>query len=342
MLRTRLTQLLGIEHPVLCAGMAGNSSVDLTVAVSEAGGLGILGASGASPEGVRDQIEQVRARTDRPFAINFLLYGPNAARKRAQVHAALEARVPLLSTAWGAMGEVEEVAKAATAASVPLMHMVQTSADAAAAVRAGASIVIAQGGEGGGHVGEVSTMPIVPTAVDAIARAQPELPSDRRPPVVAAGGIADGRGLAAALALGADGVLMGTRFLATPEANLPDGAKEAILAASGADTISNTIRDALTNREFLEAGALCRVIRTPAIERWLGREAEIAAMTQTQRDAVRDAWTDARLAGRFDEIPLLAGQDCGLIHEILPAAEVVRRTVAEAEAILARLQTYVA
>jgi NAD(P)H-dependent flavin oxidoreductase YrpB (nitropropane dioxygenase family) len=342
MLRTRLTQLLGIEHPVLCAGMAGSSNVDLTVAVSEAGGLGILGASGSSPDRLREQVAQIRSRTDRPFGVNFLLYSPDASVKRERVHAALEARVPLLSTAWGSIAEVEEIARAATAAGVPLMHMVQTSVDAAAAARAGAAIIVAQGGEGGGHVGEVSSMPIIPASVDAIARALPDVSEARRPPVVAAGGIADGRGLAAALALGAEGIIMGTRFLVTPEANVADGAKAAICAASEADTVSNTIRDAIASRDFFKAGALCRVIRNPAIERWLGRDAEVEAMTPEQRAAVRETWAEALRAGRFDETPILAGQDCGLIHEILPAAEIVRRTVAEAEAILSRLPSFVA
>jgi NAD(P)H-dependent flavin oxidoreductase YrpB (nitropropane dioxygenase family) len=333
MLTTRVCDVLGIEHPVILGGMGSATNVDLVVAVSEAGGLGVLGATGLSPDQIRDSAAQIRARTSRPFGLNLLI----AFTTGEQLDACLQARVPVLSTAWG---DPAAYAARAQEAGVTWMHMVQTAAQAAEAARLGAAVVVAQGHEGGGHVGEVSTLPLVPAAVDAIAAALPGVPQEQRPPVVAAGGIADGRGLAAALALGAAGVLLGTRFLATHEAPIPDAAKRAICAASEADTVFTPVVDLVQRPGWLEIGAQCRALRTPGVMEWVGREAELRQLPEEERHAIGARWSQARQEGDTDAMAILAGEDSGLIHEVLPAGEVVRRVVAEAEDVLRALRRY--
>lgn len=340
MLRTRITDLFRIEHPIILAGMSGNSDVDLVVAVSEAGGLGILGASGWSPDVVAAKVAAVRARTRRPFGVNRLLVDPDPSARAERMRAlllALEGGASVLSTAWGTPQELSEIGRAASDAGIPLMHMVTTATGAVEAALAGATVIVAQGHEGGGHVGSVATMAIVPSAVDALARS---LAEERRPPIVAAGGIADGRGLAAALALGAEGVLVGTRFLVTPEANLSAAAKAAMAAATESDTMSSRIYDLVRGPHWVEAGAYCRTIRSRALESWIGREDDLAAMDRPARDELADRWRTALDAGQLDDAAILAGQACGLIHGLLPAGEVVRRIAADAEAVLGRLRRF--
>ncbi|MDQ3703104.1 MAG: nitronate monooxygenase [Chloroflexota bacterium] len=328
MLRTRITDLLGIEHPVLSGGMGSSTSADLVVAVSEAGGLGILGATHLSSQAIREQVAAIRSRTRRPFGVNLLI----AFTDTAQLEACLEARVPVLSTAWG---DPVTHARRAREAGVPLVHMVPTAAQAGNAARAGVTAVIAQGQEGGGHVGTVSSLPLLPAAVAAVAAAT--APGAAPPPVIAAGGIADGRGLVAALALGAEGVLLGTRFLATLEAPVPTAAKAAICAASEADTVYTPIPDLVRRPGWLAIGAQSRAIRNQAIASWLGRETELAALDAGGLQRIAAQWEEAQARDDVEGMVILAGQDCGLIHEVLPAGEVVRRVVAEAEAVLRRL-----
>jgi len=325
MIKTRLTERLDIDHPIVLGGMGTATNVDLVVAVCEAGGLGILGVTSFSPDQIAQASAEIRKRTKRPFGLNLLI----AFTSDAQLDACLDARVPVLSTAWG---DPTHHAQRAKQSGVPWMHMVQSAAAAATAAQLGASVVVAQGHEGGGHVGLVSTMPLVPAAVDAIIRAIPN--SSQRPPVVAAGGIADGRGLVAALSLGADGVLLGTRFLATTEAPVPQAAKDAICAASESDTICNTIPDLVSNPRWLEIGALARGLRTLAVMEWVGREKELKALSEEERKQLAARWVEARSQGRIEETSVLAGEDSGLISEVLPAGQVVTRTVAEAEQIL--------
>jgi len=173
-MRTRLTELFGIEHPVVLGGMGSATNADLVVAVSEAGGLGILGASGFSPQELREQIEQIRSRTSKPFGINLLI----PFTTEAQLDAALDARVPVLSTAWG---DPPLHVRRANEAGIPLLHMVQTAAQAAQAARWGAAAIVAQGHEGGGHVGEVGTLPLVPATGARDGSADPPR-RDQTPP----------------------------------------------------------------------------------------------------------------------------------------------------------------
>jgi NAD(P)H-dependent flavin oxidoreductase YrpB (nitropropane dioxygenase family) len=320
-----VTDVLDIDHPVISAGIP-IMNVDLVAAVSNAGALGILGATYLSPEDIHDRVAALRCRTTRPFGLNLLI--PFCTE--GQLDACIEARVPVLSTAWGPPGAA---ATRARAAGIPVVHMVTTAEQAAAAARAGVSVVVAQGHEaGGGLVGTVGSMVLTPAAVDAVRAASAGSPA---PPVVAAGGIADGRGLAAALMLGAEGVLVGTRFLATEEAPVPPAWKSAICASTEVDTVYTRVAN-LVARPTWAPVAPSRVLRTRAVTAWLGREAELEALPPAEREAIAARWVQARAAGRTEDMEVIAGQDCGLIHEVLPAAEVVRRIVEEAEEILGR------
>ncbi len=175
-------------------------------------------------------------------------------------------------------------------------------------------------------------MVITPAVVDAVRAVAP---GSSAPPVVAAGGIADGRGLAAALMLGAEGVLVGTPFLATDEAPVPSAWKSAICASTEVDTVYTRVAN-LVARPTWAPVAPSRVLRTGAVTAWLGREAELDALPPAERETIAARWVQARMEGRTDDMEVIAGQDCGLIHEIFPAAEVVRRIVEEAEQVLGR------
>lgn len=315
LLRTRICDLLGIRHPVVLGGMAGGTSPELVAAVSNAGGLGIMGVSYRSADDIRAQTARIRELTSAPFGLNLLLFAGDA----AALEAVLAERPAVFSCAWPAIDQpLEEVFARAHAAGSLVMHMVSRVDEAVRAARAGADIIVAQGSEGGGHVGVMATMAVVPLVVDAIPRM----------PMLAAGGIADGRGLAAALALGADGVLLGTRFLATQESPLHPNYKQAILDSDGHDTDVTEIPDLITG--IVWPGAFARARRNALIREWAGREWEL----RLRRPAVYQAAVAARAAGDVDRGVLLIGQDAGLIRDIAPAGEVVRRIVREAHEIL--------
>ena len=315
MLRTRLTELLGIEHPVVLGGMGSGTSPALITAVSAAGGLGILGATRQSPNELADEVAAIRSLTDQPFGLNLLLFQET----EQKLEAMLAARPAVMSFAWpwpdydlaGTFALAHDVGS-------KVMHMVDSVPEAERAARAGADIIVAQGGEGGGHVGVMGTLPLVPMVVQAVAPI----------PVLAAGGVADGRGLAASLALGAEGVLLGTRFLATPEAPLPEGLKQAIVRSDGHDTIVSEIPDVAGGQVW--PGAYARSLRNRFIESWIGREGELRRRRAEVIAEVRAAYA----AGDADNASLLIGQTAGLIDAIEPAAELVRRISADAETIL--------
>jgi enoyl-[acyl-carrier protein] reductase II len=314
MLRTRVSDLLAIETPILQAGMSTFTSPELVAAVSNAGGLGILGALLRPVEKLRDDVERIRALTDRPFGVNHVIahLDPDA------LEATFDARVPVLSLAWG---DPAPLVERAHALGIRVVHQVATACDAERAARAGVDVIVAQGTDGGGHVGFVGTMPLLPAAVDAA----------RGVPVVAAGGIADGRGLAAALALGADGVLMGTRFLATPEAPIPDAWRRRIVDADGSDTVRSAAFDRAVGMDW--PGAEVRAVRNLFLGEWAHRPDDAAR----HMAELGPRLTQALAAGDLDVFPPMAGQGCGLIDEVLPAAEVVLRTSVEAQAVLRRI-----
>jgi NAD(P)H-dependent flavin oxidoreductase YrpB (nitropropane dioxygenase family) len=315
MLRTRVCELLGIEHPIVMGGMGTGTSPQLVAAVYSAGGLGILGASRQSAEELARDAEAIRAATDRPFGLNLLLF-----RERpGQYDGLVAARPKVVSTAWSTLEQnlATYVARAHTVGAV-FMHMVSTVAEAKAAARAGVDIIVAQGTEGGGHVGVMGTMPLVPMIVSAVAPI----------PVLAAGGVADGRGLAAALALGAEGVLLGTRFLATDESPIAKGFKQAIVESDGHDTIVTDIPDVANGQVW--PGAYVRVRRNRFIEEWIGRDGEL----RRRRVEVAAPLREAAQAGDPDRGAVMIGQTAGLIDRVEPAADLVRQIARDAEHIL--------
>lgn len=318
MLRTRACELFGIEHPVLLGPMASATGADLAAAVSNAGGLGMIGCAGRSPEWITETARALREKTDRPFGLNLLLFEV----KETAIAAVLAARPHVFSTAWAWPDQrLRDLFSRAHEIGARVVHMVAGAPEALRAVEAGADAIVAQGTEGGGHVGLMGTIALVPQVVRAVAPV----------PVIAAGGIATGEGLAAALALGAEGALIGTRFLATPEAPVADGFKNAVLASDGHNTILTEIPDIARGRVW--PGAFSRVVRNRLIEEWAGREGEL----RSRRSGVGAAMDAAFKAGDASYAPLFIGQDAGLIDTILPAAEIVRRLVADAEAALARV-----
>ena len=316
MIHTRLCDLLGIVHPIVLGGMASGTSVPLVVAVSQAGGFGILGVSGMSAAQIPAQIGAIREATDKPFGVNFLLFRT----EEDAFLAAVEAQPPVVSCAWARPDQDLRVYfQRAHDAGLLVMHMAGEVPEAVRAAEAGADIIVAQGTEGGGHVGWMASLPLVPMIVNAVAPL----------PVLAAGGIADGRGLAAALALGAEGVLLGTRLLATDEAPIHANLKRAIVQSNGHDTVLTEIPDIATGSIW--PGAMARTLRNRFVERWAGRE---WALRQGYRE-VGQAALEARQAGDVDNAPILIGQDAGLIDAVLPVADIIPRMVSEAEEIIA-------
>jgi NAD(P)H-dependent flavin oxidoreductase YrpB (nitropropane dioxygenase family) len=316
MLATRFTERLGVDHPIALGGMGTGTCAALVSAVCNAGGLGVLGKSTLTADGIRREVELIRQQTDRPFGVNFLL----AFVDEERFAAGLEARPAVLSYAWPRPEQdLADYFARSHAVGATVMHMVSTAADGRHAADAGADIIVAQGTEGGGHVGQMASMVLIPQTVSAVP--------DR--PVLAAGGVADGRGLAAALAFGADGVLLGTRFLATPEAPIPQGYKEAIVESDGTDSVLSDVADIISGRDW--PGALNRVRRNRFLETWIGREYEVRRRRVELQAHLRRAWE----AGDADQGSIGAGQVAGLIDGIAPAADLVRVIAAEAEQIIA-------
>jgi enoyl-[acyl-carrier protein] reductase II len=332
---TRLTAAYDVAHPIAQAGMAFvGMTADLAVAVCEAGGLGSLGVGLMPPPALEMTIKAIRAGTDRPFNVNFI----TGLTTREQLDVALDAGVPVVSFHWG--HPPREWIDAAHDAGAKVWEQIGAVDAAKRAVDDGVDLVVAQGEEAGGHCyGGLSTMTLVPLVVDAVAASgAPVL-------VLAAGGIADGRGLAAALMLGADGVWLGTRLVATTESAAHEDYKRRLVAASGTDTV----RTHVFGREMPQFNPM-RVVRNRVVSQWHDRVREIPIDPQTlpvigtftfggqetklrkfsNFVPMRDATT-----GDLDEMPLLAGQGVGLVLDVRPAAEVIERMVAEAAAALA-------
>ena len=324
MVRTRLCDLLGIDHPIIQAGMGiVHPAHALVAAVSNAGGLGSLGATGRSPSELREQIALIRERTSRPFAVNFLVSNFD----EETLAAALEARPAVISFALGDPGDLVRRAHAAGAL---VVHQVHTVAQAIQASGRGVDVLIAQGGEAGGFGQFVGTLPLIPQVVDAV------LPL----PVVAAGGIGDGRGIAAVLLLGAEGVNMGTRFLASAESPIADGWKRAIIAARSEDAVKVEFWNDITRSPTGKAGygTVPRALRTPFLDRWAQQRAEVMQKAEELRNEIQAALSE----GRFHEYMPFAGQSAGLIREVLPVREIIRRLISEAEETLRRAPTLLA
>lgn len=307
-LRTPVCDVLGIELPILQAGMSTYTTPELVAAVSNAGGLGIIGALGRTADELRDEIIKVRELTDRPFGVNHVI----SQQERDSIDVTIELRVPVLSLAWGRAGDL---VRRAHDSGAKVVHQVTTPEEAGQVASDGADVVVAQGTEGGGHVGAMSTLPLVPQVVDMVNTV----------PVLAAGGIADGRGLAAVLMLGAQGALIGTRFLATPEARGRGHSKDVILNALGSQTVASKFFDDVLGLRW--PGAMVRSIRNPLLDRWAQRQQDWTLAA----DQIRPSLEAALAAGDF----VIAGESAGLIHDIVPAGELVARMAREAEELLA-------
>jgi NAD(P)H-dependent flavin oxidoreductase YrpB (nitropropane dioxygenase family) len=317
MIHTRICDLLGIEHPIVLGGMGSATSPKLVSAVSNAGGFGTLGTSGMSGAQLTTAVKAIREATNKPFGINHLLFRID----EAAFAATLEARPQVVAFAWARQDQdLRGFFKRVHDAGSKVMYMAGEVPEALRAVEAGADYIVAQGTEGGGHVGWMATMVIVPMIVTAVAPV----------PVLAAGGIADGRGFAAALALGADGVLLGTKFLAAAESPIHPNLKQAIVDSDGHDTVLTEIADIA--RGHVWPGAMARAKRNAFIERWSGQE---WALRQHQAEAGK-ACIEAARSGDADNAPLLFGQDAGLIDSVKPVAEIMTDLVAGADDILRR------
>ncbi|MDP6692317.1 MAG: nitronate monooxygenase family protein [Alphaproteobacteria bacterium] len=322
MLRTPICDLLQIEHPVFQAGMGWVARADLAAAVSAAGGLGCIGAgSTTDAEELRAEIRSVRAQTDRPFAVDILFAtvaskSDEAVRYTDQVTAMVdvvfEERVPVLISG---LGSPRDAVPRAKELGITVMSVVGAVRHAEKAVADGVDAVIASGSDGGGHVGSIGTAALIPAVVDAV-----------EVPVLAGGGLADGRGLVAALSFGAQGVWMGTRFIATQEARAHDNYKQKI-------TQTNTAGTVVTRAH---SGKTCRLIRNAFTESWLGREAEIEPYPLQGMHVGHPASLKGRIEGDVENGVLPAGQSSGLIAEVPSAGDVVRRIVAEADGVLSK------
>jgi enoyl-[acyl-carrier protein] reductase II len=315
--RTPLTEILGVEHPVMLAGMGGVSYAELVAAVSAAGGFGTMGAAPLPLDGMIGEIARVRELTDLPFGVDLLTAIPGSMVTQVEAIIAGGARAFV-----GALGVPSEVIELCHDHDVLVINMCGTVGHAVRAVEAGCDIVVAQGTEAGGHTGRVATMPLVPQIVDAVGG---------RVPVVAAGGIVDGRGLAAALMLGATGVWIGTRFIATPEANLVSGYREAVLAASESDTV---ISRAYT-------GKTLRTIRNDYTDHFEAHPDQLQPFPAQIGRSIGDG--AMHLGGGPDTTGIdpakeiyAAGQGAGAITEVVGAGDLVRSIVADAEACLRR------
>jgi enoyl-[acyl-carrier protein] reductase II len=314
-LHTQVCELLGIEFPVIQAGMGLCTTAELVAAVSNAGGLGSLGAGMWSPEDLRKQLAWTHELTQRPFAVN---YGVPMLNEEAFA-LTLAAKPSLISFA---LSEPGDFVKRAHDAGSLVMHQVTTVQQARQAAERSVDVIVAQGSEAGAFGGTVAGLPLIPQVVDAVSPI----------PVVAAGGIADGRGLAAALVLGAQGINIGTRFLASTEAPISTGWKQAILAAESEDAIQVEVWNDFLASVSGAYGTVPRALSSPFIEAWRHRRDDAKREAERLRGEVMAAIRQGRLG---DLLPC-AGQTVGMIREILPAAEIVRRIVVEAEEALKR------
>ncbi len=307
MLKTSLCTLLGIEAPILQGGMAWIADASLASAVSEAGGLGIIASMNADATWLRDQIRQLRAVTDKPFGVNVMLMSPHVDEVARVV---IEENVPVVVT--GA-GNPTKYMKAWNEAGIKVIPVVASVALARLVERAGAFAVVAEGGESGGHIGETSTMALVPQVVDAV-----------KIPVIAAGGIADGRGVAAALMLGACGVQVGTRFLVADECTVSEVYKDLVIKA----------KDTSTRATGRSTGHPVRALKSPFSNEYARREnagASADELAAFGTGALRKAAQD----GNYAEGSFLCGQIAGMVDKRQPAREIVQDLVEGAERVLA-------
>ncbi len=318
-MHTRLTERLGIAHPILLAPMGTAAGGKLAAAVTEAGGLGLIGAGYGDAQWLEREFAAAgNARVGCGF-ITWSLARQPALLEQVLAHA--PAAIML------SFGTPRPFAASVKATGAPLICQVQTLKHARAAVEAQADIVVAQGTEAGGHGATRATMTLVPEIADYLAAHAPATL------LLAAGGIADGRGLAAALMLGADGVLLGSRFWASEEALVPKSFQAAAVAAAGDDTIRTTVVDVARNIDW-PAPFTARVLKTSFTMEWHGREQELATPAVQEREMAR--YFEAAGRGDVDNTGVLVGEAVALINEVSPAGVILQRIVREAESLLSR------
>lgn len=305
-MKTEITELLGIENPIIQGGMAWVAEYHLAAAVSKAGGFGIIGAASAPPEAVREQIHKVRELTDKPFGVNVMLMSPNAAEV-AKV--AAEEKVAAVTTGAGNPGAYMAMWKEAGIKVIPVVASV---AMARMMEKAGADAVVAEGTESGGHIGSTTTMTLVPQVADAV-----------KIPVVAAGGIGDGRGFAAAMMLGAKAVQMGTRFIVAKESIVHANYKERVIKAKDIDS-------EVTGRS---TGHPIRVLRNKMTREYLRMEEEGAGLKELEALTL-GSLRKAVMEGDVVNGSLMAGQIAGLVKKEQTCREIIEEIMAEAEGML--------
>ena len=306
-MQTEITRLLGIKYPIIQGGMAWVAEHHLAAAVSEAGGLGLIGAASAPAEWVREQIRAARKLTDKPFGVNIMLMSPYAADVAKVI---VEEGVQVVTTGAGSPGKYMEMWKEAGVKVIPVVASV---ALAKRMERAGADAIVAEGCESGGHVGESTTMTLVPQVVDAVDI-----------PVIAAGGIGDGRGIAAALMLGAEGVQMGTRFVVTKECHIHPAYKERILKAKDIDTIATGKR----------LGHPVRCLKTPFSRELFSKEYDSSVSNEELEAMGAGALRLAAREGDEEHGSFMAGQVAGMVKQEQSAAEIIQEICAQAESLL--------
>jgi nitronate monooxygenase len=312
-LRTAFTDMFSLQHPIALAPMGGASGGVLAAAVSEAGGLGLIGGGRSDLSWLEPELAIAAERTRKAWGVGFQCWATDL----PVLERALTYRPAAVMLSFG---DPRPLAGPVRAAGAALIVQVVNLAEARQAVEIGADIIVAQGTEGGGHGGRRSTLPFVPVVVDLAAPT----------PVLAAGGIADGRGVAAALALGAAGALLGTRFLVALEALGPAGVAKSIIESSGEDTARSRVSDIARGAPW-PGRYPARTIRNAFFDQWLGREDELAANPQALQ-----AYQDAIAGGELPADPVWASEAIDLITEVAPAADIVAALAAQAEQALAR------
>lgn len=307
-LRTRLTELLGIEHPIIQGGMAWTATAELAAAVSNAGGLGIIGAGHMPTDLLRLQIRNAKAATSNPYGVNLMLLTPHIDEL---VQLVLDEEVPVVTTGAGNPGKYMDALKSK---GIKVLPIAPSTALAKRLESIGADAIIGEGMEAGGHIGELTTMVLTPQLVDAVSL-----------PVVAAGGIADGRGVAAAFALGAEGVQVGTRFMCAEECTIHPAAKESVIKAKDRDTV-------VTGRS---TGHPVRVIKNKLSRMLedLDRENKIEELEALGSGKLALAMREGDTAMGS----LMAGQAAAMVCEIQPASVIVEQMMAEAAQVMARM-----
>ena len=315
MIKTCICEMLGIEYPIFQGGMAWIADGKLAAAVSEAGGLGIISAMNLDVDYLKEQIRLARSLTDKPFGVNIMLMSPHV---EAVAKAVAEEKVPVVTTGAGMPGKYMP---AWIEAGITVIPVVASVAMAKLAERDGAAAVIAEGAESGGHIGELSTMAIVPQVVDAV-----------NIPVLAAGGIGDGRGIAAAFMLGAKGVQIGTRFLVAKECGVHQNYKDAILKARDISTVT-------TGRRF--GGNTCRGLKNDFTRNFMKAEYDPEATAESVAELGAGALRMAAVEGNVKDGSILAGQIAGMVSKEQTAAEIIKEIFAETEVILKGASSWV-